>query len=119
MNNRLDLILLNFLRHWNGKSKLSSAFFGYFLLGNIVFYAFFGLGLVLVKNVFSWDSPALAFSQISFFLVFLLYFVVSIRILWVCASNTSYSGFVYIIRSIILAVIVFTIYALIISFIKK
>lgn len=33
-----ELAILDFLRHWNGHAKLATAFWGHFVIGNIVFF---------------------------------------------------------------------------------
>lgn len=100
----LELFALNFLRHWNGRAKLASAFWGHFILGNLIFTLIFAIGSRVMKAVSV--EPTLVATIIHILLVVLsvIYYICTVRFIWVCAPNVKYSGFFYIARGLILFV---------------
>jgi len=99
----IETVILNFLRHWNGKANFSSAFFGYFILGNIslaLSVALFVRGIrFLVGN-----PGANHFGNI-FIWVWGGFLIISMKIILACAKNSNYAGFYYIVRGLIIVLI--------------
>lgn len=102
----VELLALNFLRHWNGKAKLASAFWMHFILGNLLLTLIMALGTRVIRGLLG-ENLILTIFQIALVLLGLVYYICTVRFIWVCARNTSYSGFFYITRGLIILVMLF------------
>ena len=103
----LERPLISFLRHWNGRARLASAFWGHFVLGKFLF----GMVLVILARAInglpSGLSGLASVFQVSFLVVSFIYYICTVRFIWACARNSNYSGFFYIVRGLILACLIF------------
>lgn len=103
----LESYLLSFLRHWNGRANLVTAFWGHFILGNFLFT------LVLVVSIRSIQALSLELNtvasifQVALTILSFIYYICTVRFIWACAKNSTYSGFFYIVRGLILAFLIF------------
>ncbi|WP_323816061.1 hypothetical protein [Cellvibrio sp. NN19] len=103
----IETLLLSFLRHWNGRAKLISAFWGHFILGNFLFTLALILVSIGLQSVFSEPSTIAAIVQIALVILSFIYYICTVRFLWACAGNSNFSGFFYIVRGLILLALLF------------
>ncbi len=101
----LELFALSFLRHWNGRAKLISAFWGHFILGNLIFTLIFAIGSRILKAVTEESNVIITIIHILLVVLSVIYYICTVRFIWVCAPNVKYSGYFYITRGLIVLVV--------------
>lgn len=103
----LEYSLLSFLRHWNGRAKLLTAFWGHFILGNFLFTLALVVSSRSIQALSSEPNTAASIFQVALAVLSFIYYICTVRFIWACARNSNYSGFFYIIRGLILAFLIF------------
>ncbi len=103
----LESFLLSFLRHWNGRARLITAFWGHFILGNFLFTLVLFVASISIQALSPEPNTAASIFRAALGVLSFIYYFCTVRFIWACARNSNYSGFFYIVRGLILAALIF------------